>query len=69
MAVRNNNPMPYNPRTAAEAQSLLDELTRDRAAQLRGEAPNWDHLGDLDDWIAETKDLIDQLELSEWMER
>jgi len=67
MAVRNDNPMPYAPANLAEARLLLETLCRDWTEELMKEPPDWRYLDDLHDWIEETQDLIEDLELDESM--
>jgi hypothetical protein len=59
----NNNPMPYEPGSLAEARLLLETLCRDWTEGLLKPCPDWEYLSDLHDWIEETGDLILDLEL------
>ena len=67
MAVRNDNPMPYTPGNLAEARLLIETLCRDWIEELMKQSPDWRYLDDLHDWIEETQDLIENLELDESM--
>jgi hypothetical protein len=59
--------MPYAPANLAEARLLLETLCRDWTEELMKEPPDWRYLDDLHDWIEETRDLIEDLELDESM--
>ena len=67
MAVWNDNPMPYAPGNLAEARLLIETLCRDWTEELMKETPDWRYLDDLNDWVNETQDLIEDLELDESM--
>jgi hypothetical protein len=57
--------MPYEPGNLAEARLLLETLCRDWTEELMKETPDWEYLDNLNDWIAETQDLVEDLELDE----
>ena len=59
--------MPYAPGNLAEAQLLIETLCRDWTEELMKETPDWRYLDDLNDWVNETQDLIEDLELDESM--
>ena len=59
--------MPYAPGNLAEARLLIETLCRDWTEELMKETPDWRYLDDLNDWVNETQDLIEDLELDESM--
>ena len=69
MAVRNDNPMPYEPGNLAEANLLLETLSHDWTEELLKPRPDWEYLDNLNDWIDETQDLIEDLELNEGLSK
>jgi hypothetical protein len=69
VAVRNDNPMPYAPGNLAEANLLLETLSRDWTEELLKERPDWEYLDNLNDWIEETWDVIVYFELDEDLSR
>ena len=59
--------MPYEPGSLAEARLLMETLCRDWVEELLKDRPDWEYLDNLNDWIEETRDLIEDLELDESM--
>jgi len=59
--------MPYEPGSLAEARLLMETLCRDWVEELLKDRPDWEYLDNLNDWIEETRDLIENLELDESM--
>ena len=59
--------MPYTPGNLAEARLLIETLCRDWTEELLKQSPDWRYLDDLNDWVNETQDLIEDLELDESM--
>lgn len=67
MAVRNDNPMPYCPGNSMQTQQLLETLSLDWSEQLLSAKPDWGYLDNLNDWIEEAADLLDEFSLWESM--
>jgi hypothetical protein len=67
VAVRRDNPMPYALGNLEEARLLMQILCRDWTQELMKQTPDWRYLDNLNDWIEETQDLIENLELDESM--
>ena len=65
MAARNNNPMPYSPGNSGEVRILLDTLALDWSEQLLSNRPDWNYLDNLNDWIEEAQELLDEFDLRE----
>ncbi len=59
--------MPYAPGNLVDARLLMQTLCRDWTEELMKETPDWRYLDDLNDWVNETQDLIEDLELDESM--
>ena len=59
--------MPYAPGNLVDARLLMETLCRDWVEELLKDRPDWEYLDNLNDWIEETRDLIEDLELDESM--
>jgi hypothetical protein len=57
--------MPSEPGNQAEARLLLKTLCRDWTEELLKDRPDWGCLDNLNDWIEETQDRIEDFELEE----
>jgi hypothetical protein len=69
MAVRHDNPMPYKPGNLAEARLLMETLCRNWMEELSKDRPDWGYVHKLNDWIEQTRELIEDLELEEGFRR
>ena len=61
--------MPYEPSNLAEARLLLETLSHDWTEELLKQRPDWEYLDNLNDWIEESRDLIEDLELNEGLSK